>query len=179
MRRANAFTLVELTLTLTILGIAAATVAFRVQGSLQRNQFARLKQAICSYEWNTRHAASQQDRPMTLLFDLSQQQIIRIPSSEEPRNRYNEEEVPPLNIPKGFSISKVLSNQMECSEGKATIPCSRQGLTPTYALQITAPDQHQYWFLWAGLSGQCLVYYEDETPVQKIFEALSASVDAR
>jgi prepilin-type N-terminal cleavage/methylation domain-containing protein len=178
MNRQKAFTLVELTLTLTILGIAAAVVAFRIQGSLQRNQFAQFKQAICNYEWNTRHAARQQDRPMTLLLDLAQQRITRIPSSVEATNNVSEEKNPPLTLPKGFEMSKLLSGPLECAEGKAAIPCSRQGLTPTYALQISVPEDRAYWFLWAGLSGQCTIY-EDETQVQAIFDALSQSVDAR
>lgn len=178
MSRQKAFTLVELTLTLTILGIAAAVVAFRIQGSLQRNQFAQFKQAICSYEWNTRHAARQQDRPMTLLLDLSQQQIVRVPSSVDGMDSDNEKEIPPLTLPKGFEISKLLSGPLECTEGQVAIPCSRQGLTPTYALQVSVPEDRAYWFLWAGLSGQCTVY-EDETQVQAIFDALSQSVDAR
>jgi hypothetical protein len=60
-----------------------------------------------------------------------------------------------LVLPDGFTIQKVLVQGDDVDAGQAAIPCSRRGLTPSYALLLEGRGRKQ-WVVVAGLSREMI-----------------------
>ncbi len=163
MRRA--FTLVELTVVLLILGIAAAAVTLGLHAPLGRVKMQDATDAMLAFDRLTRAAARQQDRPLAMRLSLREGGPIErcAAGDDAPLTA-------PLLLPSGCRIAVVLAGDERLTGPSAEIACSSQGYTPTYAMAIEGPGEVQQWLVLAGLTGQ-VTPVEDESHAKEILEA--------
>ena len=151
----RAFTLVELTVVLVIIAIAAAAVTLRTQGPLRQARMRDVVGAIAHAERTTRSAASEQDRAFQLVVDLSDGRVSRSRAQGRPAGTAL------VQLPQGFRVGAVLMRRRDVSGGSVSIPVSRRGLTPTYAVLIDGGQQRQ-WLVFAGLTGEMVEVDREE-----------------
>lgn len=163
------FTLIELTVVLLILAILAAAVTLRAQGPMSAARVDDAAGAVAAYDAATRSAAQSQDRPLTLVIDLSEGRLSR----EDAHGRRVDSM--PLDLPSSVRLSLWLDGR-RIEGGQASIRVSSHGQTPSYAVRI-ASSGRETWRVFAGLTGGTLAV-EDESQVQDIL-AVGAGRDAR
>ncbi len=166
----SAFSLIELTVVLLILAISAAAVTLRIQRPLGTARMRDLTDAIGHFDRLTRVSAQEQDRPLRIVADLSEGTLRRTD------DRGRSLETRPLRVPKGFEIRRALVRGRETERGEVIIPCSRRGLTPSYALLVVGGGRQQ-WVVVAGLTGE-LVEVGSEKQVREILAMAGAGRDA-
>ncbi len=169
MRRA--FTLVELTVVLLILAIAAAAVTLRVHGPMRRARLDDVIAQVQQYDHLTRQWAREHDRPAQLVVDLSAGRLSR--ADEAGRATGSK----PLELGSDWAITRLRIGREDVSGGQVSVHCSRAGLTPTYAMELTAPGGRRVWLLFAGLTGWA-ERVDDEAEVQDILAAAAERHDA-
>jgi prepilin-type N-terminal cleavage/methylation domain-containing protein len=164
----RAFSLVELSVVLTIAGIIAGAVALRLEGPLRKARLADALSAIRDYDLTTRAAARNQDRPLRMDMDPSGGQLKRCDDQGLPCGG------PPLALPTACRIERLVLGGAGAPGQNTTIRCSRRGLTPTYAFLLRAQEGRQ-WVVVAGLTGQ-QVLVENEQDVNEILAAAAGRV---
>ena len=152
----RAFTMIELTVVLLIAAIAASAVTLRMRRPLQTAKARNLAGAIGQFDRVTRVAAQQQDRPLVIRIDPAGGVLVR---TDHAGRRL---ETPPLRLPKGFRITELWIQRRRSVEQRHSIPISRQGLSPSYAMLIIG-DGHRQWIATAGLTG---LSFQPETDAQ-------------
>ncbi len=161
--RRRGFTLIELTMVLLILAVIAAGATLRVQAPLTTARAGEAVDRIRQFDRLTRAAAYRQDRPLSLIVDLSAGKLER--TDEAGRSV----DGGPLQLGGRCKIARVLVRGRQRSAGRVTVPCSRRGLTPSYALAVDIDGRRQ-WLLFAGLTGE-MIQVADETQAQEILAA--------
>jgi prepilin-type N-terminal cleavage/methylation domain-containing protein len=150
----TAFTLIELSIVILLLGVAAAAVTLRMQGPMRRAQAGDAAAALADYDRTTRVAARQQDRPLQLAMKLGEGKAWR-------KNAAGDDlPMPPLTLGPYARVQCVVIGQQVYRAGDAVLPCSRRGCTPSYAVELAGGEASQ-WFVVAGLTGQ-MVQVNDE-----------------
>ncbi len=169
--RSPAFTLVELAAVILILGIVAGAVALRLNDPLRRAGIEGVLTEFEGFNHLARTAAREQDRPLRMVFDLDAGAVRR--TDERGRSAGTE-----IALPDGYHLARLVVAGKESYSGRVSVTCSRQGLTPTYAIQVEAPGKVRTWLLVAGLSGQAM-RTSDEDAIRETFEAIQGGRDAR
>ena len=167
----DGFSLVELSVVLLLMGIAAGAVALRVEGPIRRAKMETLVTRIEAFDCLTRTQARELDRPLRTVIDAATGELRR--TTVDGRDAGV-----PLVLPEGFGIGRLWLADQEFFSGSVAVSCSRQGLMPTYALLIEGPGGRRTWLLVAGLSGR-VTELDDEQAVQNIMDALRQGDDAR
>lgn len=165
------FTLIELSVVILIVGIAAAAVTLKVQRPLQ---FARLGDAVgalVDFDQTTRSAARGQDRPLRMMMNVSSGTVRRLGETGQTPGGST------LGLSSPVRLARVLVRQQDCRDGEIAIMCSRKGLTPTYAVLLESGSRRQ-WVVFVGLSGQ-VVQVDSENEARDILAAASLGRDAR
>lgn len=167
----RAFTMIELTVVLLILAITAGAVTLRIRRPLQTAKARDLAGAIGQFDRVTRVAAQQQDRPLAIRIDPFEGVLTR---TDHAGRRI---ETLPLRLPNGFKIKELRIQQRTSTAQKRSIPISRHGLSPSYAMLIEGNGQSQ-WIAFAGLTGAS---FQPETDAQAkdIFAEIGPRGDAR
>jgi prepilin-type N-terminal cleavage/methylation domain-containing protein len=147
--KARAFSLIELSLVLLIIAIAAAAVTLRVQGPMGHARMRDAVDAIGQFDRTTRQAARAQDRPLWLTVDLAAGTIRRVTDSGR------EADGAVLSLPDGFAMERLLVRGQETGDSARALTCSRSGLVPTYALLLRGGGERR-WLVVAGLTGELL-----------------------
>ena len=166
----SAFSLIELTVVLLILAIASAAVTLKIQRPLRTARIRDLTDAISHFDRLTRVAAKEQERSLVIVVDMSKGELHRTDDRARPLESI------PLRVPEGLTIERVLIRSEEMVRGKAFIPVSRRGLTPSYALLVVGGGQKQ-WVLIAGLTGEP-AEVRNEKQVREILAAVGVGRDA-
>jgi len=172
--RRRAFTLIELIVVVALAAIMATLVTVSLAGNLRAARASDVAQSIATSDRLAREYARRFDRPVTLVFDLSQSTLTR--AGGDPSHNST------LHLPAGLRIARLVTATTDTTSGQVTIPCSAAGQTPSYALLLTDGRGRQHWTITAGLTGQTSTA-SDENEVRDIFTALrpsaSGGYDAR
>ena len=170
--KARGFTLIELALVVLIAAIAAAAVTLRLEGPLRGAQMRDVTEAIVAFDRLTRTHAREHDRPVHLTVDLVRGRLRR--TDADGRRELGA----PMTLPPDYRIARLWIRGRTVAETRATIPCGRLGLTPTYALALDGPGRRRQTLVFAGLSGE-LFRVDDERELEAIFQAASARRHSR
>lgn len=169
----SAFTLVELMVVLVIISITAATVTLRLEGPLRRATTEDVLQRIAAFDLRTRTLARGHDLELSITVDLARGELSRTSAADE-----HEELGSTLALPPDYRLAvAVVAGHPEATVGRVAVPCSRLGLTPSYAVCLEDRDGRRHWLLVAGLTGQTHGM-ESDGEVHEIFAALAAGADA-
>lgn len=166
------FTLIEIMLVITIIGLIAATVTIRLS-SLTRG--ARFEWAIghaMSLDASARVYAKTHDRPVALQFELGTNQLQRAFGKSQADRRE-------LSLGDSVTIRRLVSQAKDSSSGKATVDYSREGRSQTYAIEIVGHGKsaQSVWLLFVGATGQ-VERQESEFEVVRLSKATKAGNDA-
>jgi prepilin-type N-terminal cleavage/methylation domain-containing protein len=162
-RKNRGFSLVELTLVLLLLALVAGAVTLRVQGPLRRSRMQDALDQVRGFDRLARHFAAEQDRPIRLVIDLDTQKFWRAEKGKDaPLGSVFE-------LPSGVAVTKVRLGSEELAAGRVELPCSRAGLTPSYALCVSGPKNDLRWLLFSGLTGESSEL-DNEQSVRDILE---------
>jgi prepilin-type N-terminal cleavage/methylation domain-containing protein len=168
--RTAGFTLVELTVVLLILAIAAGAVVLRVEGPLRRAEMEDVMDRIARFDGNSRVLARRHDRPLRLAVNLATGELSR--RSVEDGSECG----PPLELPEGYRLARLLIRDREIGVGEASVSINGSALSPTYAVLVEGPNR-SLWLLVCGLTGQ-VVRSDDEKEIRDILEATFLRRDA-
>lgn len=174
--RNKGFTLIELSVVLLIIGIAAAVVALRMDGPLRRAEMADVIGEIRRFDHLSREYAKEHDKRLLLTFDLTDGKLSR---TDEDMADVGE----PVVLPDGFYISRMAVGKDDVGSGIMTIGCSEQGFTQSYALLVGHTSGRRQWLVFAGMTGNVLEPDNDKDneeieEIQKIFASTGRRPDA-
>jgi len=155
-KNASAFTLIELTVVIVLLGIISTAAALTFRSSLQAASATDAIAQIKYLDSTARRRAVRFNQPVELVFDLSNSSLSR----REGNKRNDVSFSSPL--PRGFSIDQINIAGQSTFNGEISITCSPTGLTSSYALHLIGPNFDR-WLLFAGLSGQITLIQNEET----------------
>ena len=145
--RKDGFTLMELTIVLAIMAIAAAAVALKLQVPLGQARAKDLVEQVAAFDHLTRTAARDQDKPLRMVFDANAGQISRTDENGQAVGSG-------LELPERCRLEKLLLPDGATGGADAVVTCSRRGLTPSYGLVLRKDNVQAQCLLVAGLSGQ-------------------------
>jgi len=169
----RAFTLIELAAVMAILAVIAAAVAINMRGPISRARARDLPGEIRHFDYITRASAQSMDQDLKLLIDIPGGRLRRLdPMTATEIGR-------PMQLPTGWRIDQVriAGSDEPIRRESAVIACSPAGLTPTYALKLTGPQDRTTWLLVAGLTGESMEVNNDDS-IEEIFQTLSQGHDA-
>lgn len=166
--RRTGFSLLELTVVLLIMAIVASAVVLNTRGPMHNARADEIVARIGEFDRLTRSSAQQQDIPLRLVVDIPAGTIRRVIGDDD------ENFTPPLTLPSHCRIDAVRIGERRLIRGSAVIECSRQGITPSYAIHLIFDDDRSVWLLVAGLTGQ-FTTLENETELQDIWQATGGS----
>jgi len=169
--KAPGFSLIEITIVLVILSIAAAAVALRIAPVMHRANMDQIVREIGDFDRLSRLYARQHDRAVRIVLDTSVGQIRRMdPETLEQLGR-------PMDLPDGFAISSMRIQTDEVWGSAVGVHCSRNGMTPSYAMLLHGPGRREQWVMFAGLGGR-LVRIDDTRELQNILGCAALRDDA-
>ena len=163
------FTLVELSMVLLVLGIAAAAVALRVQRPLMAANLSDITGSLVDFDRTTRAASRSQDRPLRMVMNLSHGTVTRADAAGKPIDGSA------VSLPQGYRLARLLVHDKDFREGETTIACSRAGCSPTYAILVQTPANTQQWLVFAGLTGQTIQVANDDEAKQILAATLGGN----
>ena len=165
----RAFTLIELIAVLVIAGLLAASVTLKLQGPLARAGLGDLVSELQAFDARSRVLARRHDRSVRVEVDLSRGELRR--TDAETRAELGAV----LKLPPGYAVARFLLAGEDLGTGRATLPVSRQGRSPSYALCLEDAKGRRRWLLAAGLSGEVTVL-DGEDDDESAAEAVLASL---
>lgn len=163
-RRANAFTLIEAVVVLTLMGLLAAAVTVSLAGAARAARVEDVIDAYAAFDRTTREAARRFGRTPALRFDLNRGTVTRR-DAERSETR--------LALRGDFRVARVMTAERDSRSGEVEVPVTARGYTPSYAVLVVGPTS-QRWVVFAGLTGQSTVL-ADERDVQDILSTTSNS----
>ncbi len=170
-RGPRAFSLVEIMAVLMVMAVVAGAVTLRLEGPLKRASMRELVDSVAGFDRLTRVWARQQGRPVTIVIDMAGGELSRVALD----NRDGTTAVgSALVLPERFRVTEVRTALGRNQGGRMEIPCSRRGLSASYALCLQDDRGTRQWILFAGLTGQ-MIQVDDERQVQTIFESLAGN----
>jgi len=170
-KRRVAFTLIEMLVVLALSAILAAIVSVSLIGSYRTARADDVAGRIANYDRLAREYSRRFGRRVRVIFDLSRDTITRAPGEESENSRDNIGGV--LHLPSMFHLDRVVTVGGTVTNGQASITCSADGQTPSYAIRLTDAKGTHYWMVTAGLTGKTL-QVNDEQEVQDIFRTIDA-----
>jgi prepilin-type N-terminal cleavage/methylation domain-containing protein len=177
MRHPRAFTLVELMVAILLAAIMATVVAVSLAGSQRAARAEDVLGRIATFDRLAREHVRQFGRPNRLTFDLAQNTITRSPADADADADESHDTASTLHLPSGVHLARVVTAMANQTAGQASIPCSPDGLRPTYAILLNDTRNAGRWQLTIGPTGQTLEV-RDEREVQDIFRAIRRGDDA-
>jgi len=169
---ARAFTLLETTAAILILGLIATAVSLSLHGRYASVRAGDVLEQIQFLDQTTRAVAQRSGAPVKLRLDLDRQCIERIEGDSD------DQVLVLYRIPSRFKIDVVLSDGQESRRGRVQIAFNAEGLSGTYALCLAAEkDSSRRWLAVAGLSGQATVL-ADRKEVDALFKTLAGVAEA-
>ena len=142
------FSLIEITMVLLIMGIAAAAVTLRIEPLLHHVTMDQVAADIVDFDRLTRAMARRHDRRLRLVLDTSAGELRRLDAAgADSCGRA-------LTLPDNYAIMKVLVRSQDVGAGTISLSCSRRGFMPTYAVCLADPGGRRQWILLTALGGQ-------------------------
>ena len=159
-RSRAAFTLVEMTVVVVLLGLTTAAVVVSFARPIERARAQDALDRVRSLDEAARVQAKRSGRAVQIVFDLSHGTLGRRDATGE--------SVFEASLPDEFEIDRFRSAAGDdVSSGEAVAACSPLGLTRSYAVRLVGPADVQRWVLFAGLTGE-MVVVRDEAMVNSI-----------
>ena len=170
--RLRGFSLIELMMVLLILSVVLAAVTLRIQGPLHQSRMWNVVGQVSYFDRLSRRYAVEQDEPLRMVIDLDENRLYRMDGEDEKQLGSA------VVLPTGFALSKVKTREEERTEGVVEVRVSRSGLSSSYAVRVSGPNERSRWLLFSGLTGEMLEL-EDESAVRDILEATGPRRHAR
>lgn len=164
-KQSKAFTLVEISIVLLILAISAAAITINFAGASVSVQKKEIIAKVNEIIFLTRQHARQTRSEVLLSLDLHEGTFHQIV-------REDKQTFPKWNLPKGFSLNRFKSFNLDIDKGKTSIQVSPNGLHRSFAIQFQKNDQ-SFLIIVSGLTGQCIE--ENTENVKYIFEIFKQS----
>ncbi len=165
------FTIIELTIVLLILGIAAGAVGLRMQSPLRRAKTKDVLSAIVDFDRTTRSYARMQDEPVLLLIGSRGNRLER--STPDKTKKLGQR----LELPKKWKIIRTLVGPQAKSGMTGEIRISRAGYSDSYAICLKDTNNKRTWMIITGLTG-ATVFCDNEIQAKNILAAKIESIDA-
>ena len=159
---AAGFTLIEIMAALVLMGVLSAAVVVNLSGPTRA---ARMEDAIGQvrqYDRMTRAAARRSGAADVLTFDLSRGEIHRAANSAATW----------VSIAQPIRIDRLLLPGRRVETGRADVPISADGRSPSYAVRLIGPQDEARWLFIAGLTG-ATIQPENDRDAQALFDALA------
>ncbi len=148
------FTLLEMLVVITILGILATGVAWSLRGPLMTARAENAAEQFLAVDRLMRDHSQRFARPVVLALDLDRG---RIQSGDLQGTRNSAS-----SSMNGIPVDCVLTAE-ECVEcGTIEIPFDARGQSPTYALRLRTTHDRSRWIVVLGITGQTLRVEEAE-----------------
>jgi type II secretory pathway pseudopilin PulG len=162
MRRATAFTLLELLAVTAVMTLIVTTVGLRYAESVRRGSDQGVLEEAAWLERTTRRAAIQTGRPQTLIFGLDDQSIAR--SSDQGGGVL-------VRLPDSIRMDELLTPDRQYRREPARIEIGPLGRSPTYAVRWVADDGEESWMLVVGMTGE-VRWMKSESDVRALMKLL-------
>ena len=172
--KSKGFSLIEITMVLLIMGIAAAAVTLRVEPMLRRARMDQVARDIVDFDRLTRTMARRHDRQLRLVLDTAAGELRRLDAAGiQSHGRA-------LTLPDNYAIMKVLVRKQDIGVGTISLSCSRRGFMPTYAVSLAGPGGRRRWILLTALGGQeVMTVMIDDTNGDKLSDILAFTTKRR
>ena len=161
----KAFTLLELLVVLTIMGLLAAVAVVRLQGPLHAARAGDVAGRIAFTDGQVRSHSRRFARPSRLVYDLDENSAYAESDTPGGVRQYH------FALPDTVRLAAVRMARGDVERGKATIEVTSDGHTPTYAVRLDSDDRHGQWLLFSGLTGQ-VTKLKAQADVQELFQLL-------
>ena len=148
-KRAPAFTLIEVSAVLVLIGLMASAAALSLRGAYRGAQMKDVVSRIKTLDRSTRRHAEQSGQPGEICINPTIGKISFTTRNNEHLGLL------PVVLPHGYSITDVQVSPSNTVEGgDLRISCTAQGHTPSYALVLNGPNEQTRLMVFAGMSGQ-------------------------
>jgi prepilin-type N-terminal cleavage/methylation domain-containing protein len=164
-----AFTLIEMLVVLALGAIMATIVTVSLTGSMRTARAEDAAGRIATYDRLAREHARRFGKAGSLVFDLDRATFTLVAAEEDHDSRDNVAAA--LHLPSGIRIGCVVAANGSIRNGQASIQCSSDGQTPSYAVDLTDGRGEHYWMVVAGLTGKA-IRVSNEQEIQDIFLAM-------
>ncbi len=152
---AQGFTLVEILVVVLIMGLLAGAASLVLLHSTKTASMEDAIRRVQYLDYITRHSARHSGQGKQIEFDITAGVVIA--RDESTSLAGSTQWFQQVKFPEKFQLERVWSatgDEAGQKEGVMQIPCSAQGYTPTYALQLLGAEQHRRWIIIAGLTGE-------------------------
>jgi prepilin-type N-terminal cleavage/methylation domain-containing protein len=168
-RHLRGFTLVEIIVVITIMGLLTTAAALSFTGPLRTARAADAIAQLRSFDGRARQYAKRFNKDVQIVFDVSRGKMIRREVSRD-GNEYE------TSLPGGCSIERVRQGVHVVDSGEIAIAYSRLGLTRSYTVHLVGPGLDR-WISVAGLTGEMTTTAHDVDDAEN-FDADAARNDA-
>ena len=175
MRRGReAFTLAELLVVMTIVGVISATVAFRMTGLTHRARFEWGIGQLINLDTALRTHARNHARKTELEFELATGRVRRSYGKSNP-------EVKTESLGANFVVRRFVLPNRDTTSGRGIVEYSPEGTSVTYAVElIYANDsRHPVWLVFVGTTGRMERLEEEREAIRLVKSVATTGNDAR
>ena len=168
--RQSSFTLIEMTAVLVLLGVLAALATLSLASSVRQSRMDDAVAEFAMHDHLVRQRAQQFGTPLAIDLLVGPADVIRLHGNSP-------NDAGPFHLPSGVRITRLLmagQSTTRADYGEVSIPCSAQGLTPSYAVQLASSGNDRRWLFIAGLTGQA-TSMNDEQQVEQVLQTLQTS----
>lgn len=144
--RPSAFTLIEVTAVLVLIGLMASAAALSLRSAYRGSQMQDVIDRIVWLDQSARRIARINGTNVVLKIDRASGRLDMVPSQDDPAT------LSPVVLPDGFSIHEAHVGRPVDDNDRLTI--NKDGLSPTYAFTLMDSKGNMRTLVFAGLTGQ-------------------------
>jgi len=163
MNRRRGFTLIELSVVLTMIALFTAVAVVSLREPYQKIRFRNAIEQIDFWQTMQRKQCRRSRHSQVLVMDFDAQQL-RAGNARRPDQL--------LSFQGSIVVDQFMVAGATVNQGTPAIMMGTDGQCPTFAVHLTGPFQQTRWLLFAGTTGQ-LTELESEEHVYGTFALLS------
>ncbi len=160
----NGFSLIELMVVLLLISLVMVSVTIQWSGIYRNATFQSEVERIKDADFKARRHATNVNRACRLIFNFDSQTI------GSSRWVDGKEKLVQLKLDGQAQLSSIRGIDESASNGKWTLPITKNGAAPTYAVEISHGGKSK-WVLFAGRTGQTTMI-DEMSQVDAIFRSL-------
>jgi type II secretory pathway pseudopilin PulG len=164
---------VEVIAVVVVMALLAGAAALSFVGPLRRARANEAISRLVSFNESSRQYAARFGRDTEMVVSLAESSLTAQSVGGDRGGRRT------TRLPDGVRIDRVRvagQSGRSAAFGEVTVPCSRLGLTPTFAVRLVGPGLDR-WVVMPGLGGGAR-QVNDEREVDHIFDAIEQAVAA-